>query len=164
MPFIVDGHNLIPKVPGLNLQDMEDELQLVELLQEFCRINRKQVEVYFDNAPPGGLEVRKFGSVTARFIRQGKTADLAIKQKLKRLAGEARNWTVVSSDREVQAAARQARAKIIPAEVFAEQLLKDSRGSERVSNDEGETLSPDEIQDWMNLFGVDENGDGGESP
>ena len=53
MPFIVDGHNLIPKVPGLNLQDMEDELQLVELLQEFCRINRKQVEVYFDNAPPG---------------------------------------------------------------------------------------------------------------
>jgi hypothetical protein len=34
MPYIVDGHNLIPKVPGLNLQDMEDELQLVELLQE----------------------------------------------------------------------------------------------------------------------------------
>ena len=163
MPFIVDGHNLIPKVPGLNLQDMEDELQLVELLQEFCRINRKQVEVYFDNAPPGGLEVRKFGSVTARFIRQGKTADLAIKQKLKRLAGEARNWTVVSSDREVQAAARQARAKIMLAEVFAEQLLKDSRGSERISNDEGETLNPDEIQDWMNLFGVDENGEGGES-
>ena len=87
MPFIVDGHNLIPKVPGLNLQDMEDELQLVELLQEFCRINRKQVEVYFDNAPPGGLEVRKFGSVTARFIREGKTADLAIKKKLKRFFG-----------------------------------------------------------------------------
>ena len=164
MPYIVDGHNLIPNVPGLNLQDMEDELQLVELLQEFCRINRKQVDVYFDNAPPGGLEVSKFGRVTARFIRQGVTADQAIKKKLNRLAGEARNWTVVSSDREVQAAARKARAKFIPAEDFAEQLLRDLGGSEPVSNDEGKTLTPDEIQDWMKLFGVDQNGESGERP
>lgn len=163
MPYIVDGHNLIPKVPGLNLQDMEDELQLVELLQEFCRVNRKKVEVYFDNAPPGGMEVRKFGSVTARFIRQGRTADQAIINKMKRLSGEARNWTVVSSDREVQAAARKVRAKVLTSEVFARQLQSDLEGAESVSNDLDESLSPDEIQDWMKLFGVDEYGDNEES-
>jgi predicted RNA-binding protein with PIN domain len=163
MPYIVDGHNLIPKVPGLNLQDMEDELQLVELLQEFCRVNRKKVEVYFDNAPPGGMEVRKFGSVIARFIRQGGTADQAIMNKLKRLSGEARNWTVVSSDREVQAAARKVRAKVLTSEVFARQLQSDLEGAESVSNDVDKSLSPDELQDWMKLFGVDEEGDNGES-
>jgi predicted RNA-binding protein with PIN domain len=162
MPFIIDGHNLIPKVPGLNLADLEDELQLVEVLQEFCRINRKQVEVYFDNAPPGGMEVRVFGSVTARFIRQGMTADQAIKNRLQRLGGEARNWTVVSSDREVQASARKARAKIIPAEVFAQQLIPNSGRFEPESNATSEALSPDEIQDWMDLFGVDKEDDNGE--
>lgn len=163
MPYIVDGHNLIPKVPGLNLQDMEDELQLVELLQEFCRVNRKKVEVYFDNAPPGGMEVRKFGSVTARFIRQGRTADQAIINKMKRLSGEARNWTVVSSDREVQTAARKVRAKVLTSEVFARQLQSDLEGANSVSNDVDQSLSPDELQDWMKLFGVDEEGDNGES-
>ena len=37
MPYLIDGHNLIPKVRGLSLQSMDDEMELVELLQEFCR-------------------------------------------------------------------------------------------------------------------------------
>lgn len=163
MPYIIDGHNLIPKVPGLHLSDLEDELQLVELLQEFCRVNRKKVEVYFDNAPPGGMEVRKFGSVTARFIRQGVTADQAIINKLKRLSGEARNWTVVSSDREVQAAARKVRAKALTSEVFTRQLLNDLEGIETAASEVSEALSSDELQDWMNIFGVDDESDSGES-
>ena len=27
MPYIIDGHNLIPKVSGLSLGDMDDEQQ-----------------------------------------------------------------------------------------------------------------------------------------
>ena len=53
MPLIIDGHNLIPKIPGLSLQAIDDETQLVELLGEYCRLSRRQVEVFFDNAPPG---------------------------------------------------------------------------------------------------------------
>ncbi|MBP1702274.1 MAG: hypothetical protein H6Q38_1381, partial [Chloroflexi bacterium] len=41
MPYIVDGHNLIPKIPGLSLRAIDDEMQLIELLQEFCRVQRK---------------------------------------------------------------------------------------------------------------------------
>ena len=85
MPYIIDGHNLIPKIPGLSLQDLDDEIQLVKMLQEFCRINRKQVEVFFDNAPPGQPVARNYGSVVARFVREGGTADRAIHNKLKRL-------------------------------------------------------------------------------
>jgi predicted RNA-binding protein with PIN domain len=154
MPYIIDGHNLIPRIPGLSLQDIDDEMQLVEMLQEFCRLSRKKAEVYFDNAPPGQLKVQKFGSVTAFFVRAGQSADQAIQQKLNRLGKEARNWSVVSSDREVQSAARAARATVIPTQVFAQQLLR-TMDSSNASADIAEepTMSSDELEDWLDLFG-----------
>lgn len=156
MPFIVDGHNLIPKIPGLNLSDMDDEMRLVEMLQEYCRLTRKQVEVFFDNAPPGQPRARNFGSVIARFVRSEQTADKAIRDKLYRLGGEARNWTVVSSDHQVQAAARAARAAVVPVETFSLQLREILDGSPKVSEAADKELSTEEIDDWMKIFGIDQ--------
>ncbi len=65
-------------------------MRLMEMLQEYCRLTRKQVEVFFDNAPPGQPRARNFGSVIARFVRSEQTADQAIREKLYRLGGEAR--------------------------------------------------------------------------
>jgi predicted RNA-binding protein with PIN domain len=156
MPFIIDGHNLIPKIPGLSLQAVDDEMQLIEMLQEYCRRSRKRVEVFFDNAPPGQPRVRSFINVTARFVATGQTADLAIQGKLKRLGREARNWAVVSSDQAVQAAARAARASVISAEIFARQLTDTLENPEQGSKAPDEALNPDEIDDWLKLFGADE--------
>jgi predicted RNA-binding protein with PIN domain len=156
MPYIIDGHNLIPKLPGLNLQDIDDELKLVELLQAFCRNARQRVEVYFDNTPPGFTGGQRFGAVTAHFVRQGTTADAAIQRQLERLGKAAKNWTVVSSDGQVQAAARSLRAHYISAEAFAQTLAKVLKTtppeSERSVADE---LSQAEIDEWLELFGGD---------
>ena len=159
MPYIIDGHNLIPKVPGLSLDDTEDELELVKLLQEFCRIKQKQVEVYFDNAPAGSSGARTYGCVVARFVRQGSTADQAIQSKLRRLGGDARNWTVVSSDREVRNSARSARAKSMRVEEFAQKLNKVISNSSTENINQEAELSSEELEEWMTLFGLDE-GDG----
>jgi predicted RNA-binding protein with PIN domain len=140
----------------MSLQDIDDEIQLVQLLQEFCRTNRKKVEVYFDNAPPGSPGARNYGSVIARFVRLGVTADQAIQKKLRRLGGEARNWTVVSSDRDVQVNARTVRAKIIPAEVFAEQLIELMEGPDDTSSQEEGELSPQEVENWLQIFGIED--------
>jgi hypothetical protein len=131
MPYLIDGHNLIPKIPGLELSEPDDETQLIELLQVFCRVQRKQVEVFFDNAPVGQPRARKYGLVTARFARSGQTADDLIRQYLQRLGNSARNWTVVSSDGQVQVAARAVRAQVLSAEAFARLLLESGRGSRR---------------------------------
>lgn len=160
MPYIIDGHNLIPKIPQISLRDLDDEDQLVSLLQEFCRIRRKHAEVFFDNAPPGTAGVRNFGMVIARYIRQGDTADMAIRRKLKRLAGEARNWTVVSSDHDVQRSARSVRAKILSAETFAEQVLAALEGIPAMDQDIGDGIGPQDVETWMQLFGIDEDEDG----
>src|SRR5215470_4210350 len=105
MPYLIDGHNLIPRL-GLRLDSVDDEMELISVLQEFCRLERRQVEVFFDGAPTSQAGTRKQGAVTAYFIRQGTTADDAIRDRLKKLGRSARNWTVVSSDRQVQANAR----------------------------------------------------------
>ena len=95
MPYLIDGHNLIPKL-GLRLDSPDDEMELVGILQEFCRLRRREVEVYFDGAPVGQASIKKFGIVTAHFVRLGTTADSAIKIRLEKLGRAARNWIVVS--------------------------------------------------------------------
>lgn len=156
MPYLVDGHNLIPKIRGLSLTDLEDEMQLLEMLQEYCRVQQKNAEVFFDNAPPGGVRVRKFGRVIARFIRQGTSADAAIYQRLQQLGRSARNWTVVSSDHAVQGAGRQAGAHVISSEKFA-LLLR--QALQTFPQDKGKTadasLDETEVEEWLQLFGSD---------
>lgn len=154
MPYIIDGHNLIPKLPGMNLGMVDDELLLVEMLQDFCRRRNKQVDVYFDNAPAGGLKVQKYGAVTAFFTRAGLPADQAIHARLRRLGREARNWSVVSSDRAVQGYARSVKATVISSESFAEILAESmvEYGDEPAENEEP-SLTPSEIDDWLSLFG-----------
>jgi uncharacterized protein len=157
MPYLIDGHNLIPHVPGLTLQDMDDEMQLIELLQDYCRESRKQVEVFFDSAPPGQLQVRSYGCVMARFIRQGETADQAISRKLSYLGKDARNWTVVSSDRQVQAAAKAARATILTAEAFVHQVFNTLGETSSQSDDSDFSLDAKELDEWKGIFGIDDD-------
>jgi predicted RNA-binding protein with PIN domain len=149
MPYLIDGHNLIPKL-GLRLDSMDDEMELIAILQEFCRLERRQVEVFFDGAPTPHAGTRKLGAVTAHFVRLGATADNAIRNRLKNLGKSAKNWTVVSSDRQVQAEARAALAEVISSDSFAG-VLKQSRNSAPKPNNE-QKLSQKEVDDWLKLF------------
>ncbi len=153
MPYLIDGHNLIPKIRGLALGEVDDELQLIELLQEYCRRQRKEAEVFFDNAPAGQPRARNYGLLVARFIREGVTADEAIRAKLSRLGKEARNWTVVSSDREVQSSARAARAQVLPSETFAQMLMQALSEDRKAPADHSDRMSEQELDEWLKLFG-----------
>ena len=154
MPYLVDGHNLIPHVPGLSLSALDDELDLISLLQEFCRQARKTVEVYFDRAPHGFPAQRSFGRVKAIFVPQEITADEAIRRRLKALKKEARNWVVVTSDHQVQAEARSAGARVTDSEKFARQMadFPPRQGSQRPDRPEG---IDGDLKQWLDLFGED---------
>ena len=150
MPYLVDGHNLIPKL-GLRLDAVDDEQELIVILREFCRLESKQVEVFFDGAPPLQAGTRKLGAVTAHFVRLGTTADDAIRSRLQRLGKSARNWTVVSSDRQVQAEGRAVHAQVLSSESFADRL-KQARESAPKPADERK-LSGQEVEEWLRIFG-----------
>jgi predicted RNA-binding protein with PIN domain len=151
MPYLVDGHNLIPKV-GLRLDSPDDELELVAVLQDFARLKRQQVEVYFDGAPIGQSGTRRLGTIRAHFVRLGQTADNAIRARLIRMEKDARNWIVVSSDREVQGAARASQAQVISSEEFVK-MLREARNSAPKSNANEKKLSAAEVDEWLKIFG-----------
>jgi predicted RNA-binding protein with PIN domain len=149
MPFLIDGHNLIPHM-GLKLDSLDDEQQLIRLLQEYSRLGRSQVEVFFDNAQPGQPARQKFGVVTAHFVRRPQIADEAICRRIVKLAGAAKNWTVVSSDHRVQAEARTLKVRAIPSDEFARQVRLTLRKKPISSGNE--PLSEKDIQEWLDLF------------
>jgi predicted RNA-binding protein with PIN domain len=149
MPYLIDGHNLIPKL-GLRLDSMDDEMELIAILQEYCRIEHKQIEVYFDGAPTHQAGTRKHGSVTAHFVSVKSTADNAIRQRLQKMGKSAKNWSVVSSDHRVQLEARAVQADIISSDTFAS-TLKHARNSAPKPTEQRK-LTSQEVDDWLKLF------------
>jgi predicted RNA-binding protein with PIN domain len=145
MPYLIDGHNLIPK-----LDSIDDEMELISILQEFHRQGHKQIEVYFDGAPAPHAGTRKLGAITAHFVRLGTIADNAIRDRLKAMGRSAKNWTVVSSDRQVQAEARAVQAEVITSDAFAVTLQKARSSAPKPTRDR--KLSEDEVAEWMQLF------------
>ena len=55
MHYLIDGHNLIARVPGLSLADPDDEVKLLQLLKRWAVADaRRKVTVIFDKGLPGG--------------------------------------------------------------------------------------------------------------
>ena len=151
MIVIIDGHNLIPHLPGLSLSDEDDETQLIRLLQEYGRLRRRSIEVFFDRAPTAQAGVRRFGRVQAHFVRSGVTADDAIMARLRSLGKRAKNVQVVSSDRQVQRAAKAAHATVISSDEFAVDWQK-LADEEPGLNPRDRLLSEKEVDAWERLF------------
>jgi hypothetical protein len=151
MPFLIDGHNLIGRMPGLSLASPDDEAQLVARLRAFCARTSTSATVYFDGAVIAATREPARGGVTPRFIAPPQTADDAIRRHLNRLGREAANWTVVSSDAAVADAARRSRAHVETSEAFARRLADAASplsGTEKPQAPPG----PDEIAVWEAAF------------
>jgi hypothetical protein len=153
VPYLIDGHNLIGQIADLRLDDPHDEAKLVERLKSFMARKRKRCVVVFDGGLPGGLSRDlSTASVQAVFAHGGTTADAIIMERLRRLPDPG-NWIVVSADREITDAAARRRVRILSPADFAAGM------SSPALPDDGEDpdphLSPDEVDDWLRLFGED---------
>src|SRR6185295_1203841 len=101
MHLLVDGHNLIPRIPGLNLSDPDDEAQLVMLLRRYATRKRgRQVVVVFDHGVYGHPDRLDGYGVTCYFARSPQDADAQLIRRLGALA-RPRDWALVTSDRQV---------------------------------------------------------------
>ncbi|NIM96105.1 MAG: hypothetical protein GTO18_20590 [Anaerolineales bacterium] len=151
MPYLIDGHNLIGSMREIKLDDPDDEALLIELLIDFCKSSRKTATVFFDQRGYGMEKYRKYGRLSVEFITKPGTADSAIASQLKRLGRDAKNYTVVSSDHQVQGAARRAGARIIQSREFASLL---SSRDTHLGEEEKPSLetSQDELNEWEKLF------------
>ena len=152
MTLIIDGHNLIPKIPGLRLSDPEDECKLTGLIQEYCRLKRSNAELFFDGAPPGINNKSNGGLVHVHYIRKGLTADQAMINFLSAKGKSSRNFILISSDRRVQIEARSLGCAILTSDQFAAELINILSGKIENKKKQETSLSPQEVNEWLELF------------
>jgi predicted RNA-binding protein with PIN domain len=151
MPYIIDGHNLIPKIPGINLQDLDDEQKLIDLLQDYARVSQVSLEVYFDRAPAGQAKTTQRGRVKVIFVTDKTIADERIIRRIRTLGNSASNWVVVTSDRRIQADAKESRAKSMSSEEFAN-MVAITLEKDRTRRSSDQKMSDTELDSWLKLF------------
>lgn len=150
--YLIDGHNLIPKIRGLSLKQNDDELALIEVLQNYKRLSGKRMEVYFDGAPPDQAGSRKIGGIQTHFIQIGSTADDAIIRRLRNRKTNAGNITVVTSDQRIIREAQRSHAQVLTAVQFAQQIENTLKKSPGGGKPDPAHLSNEDINDWLTLF------------
>lgn len=158
MNYLIDGHNLIARTPGLSLTDPDDESKLVFLLRRWTAADaRRQVTVIFDGGLPAG-EAKHLsgGGVKAVFAPNNSTADAVLIRRIEAI-GNPPEFMVISSDREVATAATRRRIAVQPSEMFAANMMNDRRfgsGDQTKSQrPDAPAMSSDEMQEWLSLFG-----------
>ena len=147
MPFLIDGHNLIGRTPGLRLDDPDDERQLVVLLRGYLARVKKTGTVVFDHGQLGVADNLSSAGLKVLFARPPRTADDVLRDRVRRERNP-RGLTVVTSDLAVAQAARQAGATVKDAAAFTRELL--AAPAAPAAKEGG--LSPEEVAEWEKTF------------
>ena len=151
MKYFIDGHNLIPKIPGLSLSQSDDEDRLLELLREYARITRRSLTVFFDQAPDGHSGVRSSGTISVHYVNNRTTADEEIITCVLKSRPRTGEIVVVSSDRHVCLQCHSLGAKTLRSEVFSQELQQVLSRSESTGTDVL-SISEAEVEEWLKLF------------
>lgn len=158
MNYLIDGHNLIARTPGLSLSDPDDEAKLVQLLRRWTAADpRRRVTVIFDaGLPAGEAKHLSGGGVKAIFAPNNSTADALLIRRIEAI-GNPPEFVVVTSDGAVAAAAARRRVAVQPSEAFAATMMSDRRfGGQtqpKTERPEAPPMSGDELREWLTLFG-----------
>lgn len=161
MHFLIDGHNLIAQMPGIDLSDADDEAQLVQRLRSFAASKRGQhILVVFDHGVYGHPHQLNGYGVTCYFAKSPQDADTQLIRRLRTLE-RPHEWTLVSSDRMVVDVALERRVKVISSHEFAERLSAPPprRSGAPTSEKPERRLSEAEVAEWMQIFGLPPDGE-----
>jgi predicted RNA-binding protein with PIN domain len=139
--IIVDGYNLIRNSAALKELDRQDiqlgREALMEMLAAYKKIKHHKITVVFDgaDAPIFSQSHDRVKGIAVRFSRAGETAD----DLIKRMAAHDREKAlIVSSDREIAAAASGCLAATIGSAAFEQKLFMagaDGSGRSQEDND-----------------------------
>jgi predicted RNA-binding protein with PIN domain len=140
-------------MPGIDLADADDEGQLVMLLRRYSTAKRKrQVVVVFDHGVYGHPQKLDGYGIRCHFARSPQDADAQLIKRLRAIS-RPREWTLVSSDRQVARVAEERGVKVISSQEFARQLLAPPKRAALPSDEKRDVqLSEAEIEEWLELF------------
>ena len=162
MHYLIDGHNLIGQMDGLELSDPDDEQKLLVRLRRWTVANpRRQITLFFDGGIFRGKAKHLSDSlITVIFSSRKQTADALIIKELSQLKNP-QEFTLVTSDAEIRRHAKQRRVAMIRSQKFAADLIKEEQTRLRSDKPaarpkplkEEPKLSEDEVAAWLDAFG-----------
>lgn len=159
MRYLIDGHNLIAFLPDIDLADPDDEAKLVYKLRGFNARTGKRVTVVFDGGIPGGIsETLSTSKVTAKFASAQRLSADDVLLKMIREIKNPREYTLVSSDREIRQIAAECGMPTLTADEFARKLANGTSPEKAAApqtdeeKDEQVRLSAREVEEWLNIF------------
>lgn len=154
--FIIDGYNLIRRIPALHRSGPSLEYQrraLITRLSAFRVRTRATCIVVFDGTVEAGHTTSSTSGIQVVFSRKPSSAD----DLIKRLVDQEKNKghvTVVTSDNEIMWYAKASGCTAQSAEAFHERLTADdSMDRPEVKSDPN--LSQREIDVWKKLFDIE---------
>jgi len=147
MPYIIDGHNLIGKIPHISLSQLDDETALLKILSQYFRRIRKKATVFFDQGSLLSENTFKSAYLHSQFVRPPSSADDAIIFRLRELRGNAKNYTVITSDHWIAVNTRKLGATVISSEEFSKKL--DFNPTNRPKT---QKKGNEDIDYWLNIF------------
>ena len=156
MPHLIDGNNLMHALAGIGVG--ADRRELVELL-EVLAAGGQRVCVVFDGPAPEGRLAEPIEAANVEVVFSGHgPADEIINRRIAENTAP-RRLTVVSTDREIRAAARRRRCTAVRSEDFAPRLMRAFREAARPPAPPDEPpekrrgLTPEQTAEWMRRFG-----------
>ena len=142
MRIVVDGYNLIRRIPELKTLDREDletgRDGLVRELSAYKAGKGHRITVVFDGADSvhlgGGRE--KTGGINVRYSPQGRSADSVIIE----MCREGQADVVVTGDREIMDAARRVSTTPVSPEFFWDRVQTEAYRRMKGDEEEGERI------------------------
>lgn len=156
MPYLIDGNNLIGAARDLDLKDADSREKLTHLLGCFQRAKRNRVTVVYDGPPPAGArKTLHLGGLQVIYAGPEKDADSVIREIIG-ASPDPRSWTVITTDRQVYSWCRWAGAHAKQSRDFYEELTAVAERPQgvRANND-----VDDDIEEWLEYFGIEDDGD-----
>ena len=156
MPYLIDGNNLIGAIKELDTRDKTAREKLTQMLMQYNKVKRNKIKVVYDGPPPDGLLAEThFGPVSVRYAGPDYDADTVIKQLVDR-SKSPESIIVVSNDKQVYSYCKWAGSKAMRVNQFYDDLIKVLE-KEGVDGRKFKELNKNEVDDWLDYFGIDEN-------
>lgn len=151
--YLIDGHNLIGKLPDISLDDPDDEAKLVLKLMGFAARTGKKISVIFDQGVPAGRSRLGNAVVEVVFANPVGTADALM---IRRIHSERspQNLIVVSSDNAVLNAAHARKMRVFTSAQFVAQLATPAPKppDEDIDKRPDAPVSKHEVEYWLRRF------------
>jgi uncharacterized protein len=166
MIYLIDGHNLIGKMPDISLSDPDDEEQLAQRLRQWTAENKsRQVIVIFDRGIISGLAKRLSNQQVKVFFAPTRTTADALLIKRVNEVRNPQQYRLITSDRKIIDAAKVRGMRFWRSERFAEmlgtaELAQDvpppqsaPQPAAKPTQKEEPQLSQNDVAEWLELFG-----------